>query len=411
MASPNSSPNIPSSTSMTEWDKEKLVSLVRKQGLSLSQNKLHHFSQWLGSLDPEQKISQASVIKAIKKFKSPSNLALRLLEDKLVVPRFTRFSQDIQEIFELTQQIEGGAVANYIPQLQRMSTDAFAVSICTIDGQQIHLGDSDQYFCVQSSCKPINYGLVLEEHGEELVHQHVGHEPSGSMFNELSLNDKCIPHNPMINSGAIMCCSLMKPHLSMADRFDYVMDTWKALCGEHKVGFNNPVYLSERQSSDRNFAIAYFMREKGAFPPGVNLKNVLEFYFQCCSIEVTAPLMSIVAATLANSGTCPLTDRAIFGPGTIKDTLSLMYSCGMYNFSGEFAFKVGLPAKSGVSGVIMIVVPGIMGICLWSPPLDTTGNSYKGLHFIRSLVDSYNLHTYDTIVSTEQTKKDIRSKK
>lgn len=393
----------------SSWTKEKLVNLVRSNGLSLSDQKLSGLSRFIGTLNSNDSISHEALLKALKKTSTDSQLAVNLLTGKVVIPSFVEFKKDFKEIFNQTKKIQGGRVADYIPQLQRFSSDAFAASICTVDGQQLHLGDSDQHFCVQSSCKPINYGLVLEEHGNQVVHRHVGHEPSGTMFNELSLNDQAIPHNPMINSGAIMCCSLIRPHLSMADRFDYVMETWQALSGNQKVNFNNAVYLSERQSSDRNFALAYFMREKGAFPAGVNIKSVLEFYFQCCSIETTAPQMSVIAATLANSGTCPLTDQVIFGPGTIKDTLSLMYSCGMYNFSGEFAFKIGLPAKSGVSGVIMIVVPGIMGICLWSPPLDSTGNSFKGLHFIRKLVDVYNIHTYDSIVSGNQHKKDILS--
>ena len=117
-------------------------------------------------------------------------------------------------------------------------------------------------FCVQSSCKPINYCLAVEENGMEKVHSHVGHEPSGKSFAALTLNSKGLPHNPLINSGAIMCNSLIKSEASTADRFDHVLQTWKAGCNSQDVSFNNPVYLSERETADRNFALAYFMREK-----------------------------------------------------------------------------------------------------------------------------------------------------
>jgi glutaminase len=201
----------------------------------------------------------------------------------------------------------------------------------------------------------------------------------------------------MINAGAIMSCSLIKPELQMADRFDYIMDRWTSLSGNEKPTFSNSVYLSERQTADRNFALGYFMREHKAFPEGTELIDILEFYFQCCSIEVTADTMSIVAATLANGGICPTTDKRIFDPKTVQHCLSLMYSCGMYDFSGEFAFSIGLPAKSGVSGGMIIVIPNVMGICTWSPRLDRHGNSVRGIKFCKSLVETFNFHNYDNL--------------
>ena len=165
---------------------------------------------------------------------------------------------------------------------------------------------------------------------------------------------------------------------TMADRFDYVLQRWGQAAGGTMPGFSNPTYLSERKTADRNFALGYFMREKGAFPEGTDLVETLEFYFQCCSLELTAEAMSVVAATLANGGVCPLTGERVFQSGTVRKCLSLMSSCGMYDFSGEWAFRVGLPAKSGVSGVIMIVVPNVMGLVCWSPRLDENGNSVRG---------------------------------
>ena len=334
-----------------------------------------------------------------------------IFQGDLVIPEFNDFCQEIEEIYKKVKENKDGKVADYIPQLGRVDPEKYAVSICTIDGQEFHLGDSKDKFCVQSSSKPFNYCMALEEFGSEYVHKHVGQEPSGKGFNELTLNERGLPHNPMINSGAIMACSMIKPKLDIADRFDFVLDTWQRLAGKSHVGFNNSVYLSEKQTADRNFALGYFMRESGAFPENTNLLDILEFYFQCCSIELNSRAMASIAATLANGGTNPLTEDEVFHPSTVKNCLSLMGSCGMYDFSGEFSFKIGLPAKSGVSGVIILVIPNVMGISIWSPRLDSIGNSVRGIEFCTEIIEKYNFHNYDSLVSARLEKKDPRQKK
>ena len=325
-------------------------------------------------------------------------LVRKTLEGGMAIPDFQDFCNKITEIYNLLKNEKGGKVADYIPQLARVNPDQFGVSICTVDGQRFSIGDSETFFCSQSSCKPVNYCLALEDREEDKVHQHVGHEPSGRGFNELTLNTAGLPHNPMINAGAIMCCSLLKPELPLADRFEYVMDMFAKLAGHQQPRFNNSVYLSEKATADRNFALGYFMREKQAFPEGADLTEVLEFYFQCCSIEVTSSMMATVGATLASAGICPTTDEKILKPEVVKNCLSLMSSCGMYDFSGEFAFKIGLPAKSGVSGVVMVVIPNLMGICIWSPRLDPIGNSVRGTKFCQELVKHFNFHTFDSLI-------------
>ncbi|MFH8385808.1 glutaminase A [Kitasatospora sp. NPDC018058] len=342
--------------------------------------------------------------------RSNHGLLARAITGELVIPDFPSFVADITGIYRSLLQERRGAVADYIPQLKRVPADRFAIAVCTVDGQQFAVGDSDTGFCVQSVCKPINYCLTLEEHGAELVHRYVGREPSGRGFNELSVNGDGLPHNPMINSGAIMSCSLLKPSLDIADRFDYVADTWRRLSGGNPVGFNNAVYLSERQTADRNFALGYFMR--GAFPERTDLIEILEFYFQCCSVEVNASGLASVAATLANGGVVPLTGDRVFSTDSVQKCLSLMSSCGMYDYSGEFAFTIGLPAKSGVSGALMLVIPQVMGIAIWAPRLDALGNSVRGIEFCRQLVDRYNFHMYDSLVGSDRGgKRDPRLKK
>lgn len=335
----------------------------------------------------------------------------RAVRGNLVIPDFEGFREEIQDIFEAAAANETGHVANYIPQLARVPAHHFGVALCTIDGQRTSIGDTEVDFSVQSCTKPINYCIALEEYGEEAFHRTVGREPSGRGFNELTLNKDHKPHNPMINAGAIATCSLIKKDVAMADRFDHVMSQWARLQGGRKAGFSNAVYLSERQTADRNFALGYFMKEKGVFPEGSNLVETLEFYFQCCSIESNCEKMSIIAATLANGGVCPITGERVLSPSTVRSCLSLMYSCGMYDFSGEFAFSIGLPSKSGVSGALMVVVPNTMGICIWSPRLDSLGNSVRGIDFCRRLVDRFNFHNYDNLVGSVGAKKDPRRRR
>ncbi|MGF1426452.1 glutaminase A [Kitasatospora sp. LaBMicrA B282] len=326
-----------------------------------------------------------------------SGLISKAARGELAVPDFPALVGDIRRIYAEVCADTRGAVADYIPQLARVDADQFAISVCTVDGQRFSIGDAQTDFCLQSVSKAVNYCLALDEHGPDTVHRHVGREPSGVGFNELAFNKSGLPHNPMINAGAIMSCALIKPGLDTADRFDYVSDAWRRLSGGRRVGFNNAVYLSERQTADRNFALGYSMRERRAFPAGTDLVQTLEFYFQCCSIEVNASQLAVAAASFANAGVCPLTEDRVVSDQSVKSCLSLMSSCGMYDFSGEFAFTIGLPAKSGVAGALMLVVPQLMGIAIWSPRLDTQGNSVRGIEFCRRLAECYNVHMYDSL--------------
>jgi glutaminase len=399
--------------------RRELDEMLHLAGLSIEDSRLRRSRDAL--LEAEQLRAPKPVVVDIAIPKSDFCKAIRhdillierALQGNMVVPDFDDFCRDIDEIYATVRQNRAGAAANYIPQLDlpEPEVDSFGVALCTVDGQRHAVGDTDVSFTVQSNCKPVNYCLALEEHGVSKVHMHVGREPSGATFNALTLNADGRPHNPMINAGAIVACSLVGLNRagqsrSAADpnnrgfaghRFAYVLDAWAALAGGVRPGFNNAVFLSERETADRNFALGYFMREKGAFPPGINLQEVLEFYFQCCSIEVTTRMMSVVAATLANGGICPVTGERVFSTETVQHCLSLMYSCGMYDYSGEFAFKVGLPAKSGVAGALMIVVPNVMGICCWSPRLDRNGNSVRGTDFCDRLVATFNFHNYDNL--------------
>ena len=324
-------------------------------------------------------------------------LVEQALQGKVVIPDFSNFCWHISNIYESTNTNVEGGVADYIPQLAKVNPDLYGVALCTVDGQRFEVGDTSEEFCVQSCCKPTTYCLALEEHGPDYVHRYVGREPSGLNFNELALGQDGEPHNPMINAGAIMCSAMIRQDLDLAGRFDHLLERWTALCGHRKVHFNNAVYQSERNSADRNYALGYYMREHNAFPEDTNMLETLEFYFQSCSIELDAQQLALLAATLANGGVCPVTGNRILRTKNVQHCLSLMVSCGMYDFSGEFAFSVGLPAKSGVSGAMIVVIPNVMGLGLWSPRIDKRGNPIRCVEFCKKLVSRFNFHNYDNI--------------
>ncbi|CAL7939616.1 unnamed protein product [Xylocopa violacea] len=341
-------------------------------------------------------------------------LISRAFRHQFIIPDWSGFTKHIEDFYWRCKSNAEGKVASYIPQLARMSPDYWGVSVCTIDGQRFSIGDTSIPFTLQSCSKPLTYAIALDRLGQEVVHQYVGQEPSGRNFNELVLDYNMKPHNPMINAGAILVCSLLKslikPEMTLAEKFDFTMNYFKRLAGGENLGFNNAVFLSEREAADRNYALGFYMREHNCYPDKSNLKEIMDFYFQCCSMEANCDTMAVMAATLANGGICPITEEKVLKPDSVRDVLSLMHSCGMYDYSGQFAFKVGIPAKSGVSGSLLVVIPNVMGICTWSPPLDPLGNSCRGVQFCEELVTEFNFHRYDNLKHATN-KKDPRRHK
>ncbi|KAK0405514.1 hypothetical protein QR680_018032 [Steinernema hermaphroditum] len=311
---------------------------------------------------------------------SPSiELLNRALQKKLVIPEWKSFTSTIANIYDECANIKDGNVATYIPELARADPNLWGAAICTIDGQRGRWGDAKS----------------IDECGVENVHKYVGQEPSGRLFNDICLDSENKPHNPMVNAGAIAVTSLLKPSTTLSERFGYIMERMRQFTANEKLSFNNAVYLSERESADRNYAIGFYMQ-------------VLDLYFMLCSIETDVETLSVMAATLANGGVCPLNQERTVCHQAVRDTLTLMHSCGMYDYSGKFAFYVGIPSKSGVSGAMMVVVPNVLGMALYSPPLDQLGNSVRGVEFAKKLVAQFNFHNFDNIQYGPKRKVDPR---
>jgi glutaminase len=286
-----------------------------------------------------------------------------------------------------------GKVADYIPELARADRRWFGISIATADGQCFEVGDCKQLFTLQSVSKPFVYGLALEDHGLEHVLSRIGVEPTGEAFNAIVLDEKSNrPFNPMVNAGAIATADLIKGK-DFPERVSRMMGMFGRYCGRD-VYVDNSVFMSERMTGHRNRAIGHLMLNFGMVDE--KIEDSLEIYFQQCSVLVNCRDLAIMGATLANGGVNPLTNQRALAQTHVKHLLSIMHSCGMYDYAGEWAYRVGIPAKSGVGGGIVGVIPGRFGIAVFSPPLDAKGNSVRGIRVFEDLSRRFGLHVFES---------------
>lgn len=284
-----------------------------------------------------------------------------------------------------------GAVASYIPELAAVDPDLFGIAIATTEGEVVTVGDADTFFSIQSASKPFMFGRALDSLGRAEALRRVNVEPSGEAFNSIVLDEATNrPFNPLVNSGAIATTDLIDgPDLT--SRVKQMLSVFATYTGR-PVHVDNATFISERLTGHRNRAIAHLMLNFGMIQDRVD--ETLELYFQQCSVMVTCKDLAVMAATLANGGVNPVTGERALLADHVKDVLSIMFSCGMYDFAGEWGYTVGLPAKSGVSGGILAVVPGRFGIGVFSPPLDARGNSVRGVAVCRALSQRFGLHTF-----------------
>jgi glutaminase len=281
-----------------------------------------------------------------------------------------------------------GAVANYIPELGKADPDQFGISLATLDGHVYEVGDTRVPFTIQSMSKPFVFALALDTLGAARVESAIGVEPSGDPFNSIRLNADNHPFNPMVNAGAIACSGLI--HEAKGDAaFEIIRQALGRFAGRD-LGVDEAVYASESATGDRNRAIGYLLRNSAVVKDDVDA--VLEVYFRQCAILVTARDTAVMAATLANRGVNPVTGEQVMTPYAISRALSVMTSSGMYDYAGEWIYRVGIPAKSGVGGGILAALPARLGLGSYSPRLDSHGNSVRGIKVCEALSLHYDLH-------------------
>ena len=281
-----------------------------------------------------------------------------------------------------------GAVANYIPELGKADPALFGISLATMDGEVYSTGDSDRTFTIQSISKAFVFAMALDRLGPDEIRKTVSVEPSGEAFNSIRLTEDNRPFNPMVNAGAIACSGLIH-RIAGADAFALVQQELGRFAGR-PLSLDTAVYESESATGDRNRAIAWMLRNYGIVQGDVD--EILDVYFRQCSLLVTARDLAIMAATLANRGINPVTREQIISDQTVARTLSVMTSSGMYDYAGEWTYRVGIPAKSGVGGGIIAALPGQLGLGTFSPLLDDHGNSVRGLQVCEALSSGFELH-------------------
>jgi len=285
---------------------------------------------------------------------------------------------------------EQGKVATYIPELGKIDKNISGIVVIDINNNIYSAGDKNFKFTIQSMSNAVTLLLALMDYGDK-VFEKVGKEPSGDPFNSLKrLTNKNTdkPFNPMINAGAITITSMIKAK-NKEERIERIINLFKKMTGNNDININMDVYNSELRTGDKNRSIAYFLKDKKIIEGEVC--DVLDTYFKQCSIEVTCFDLANIGATLANDGISPITKKRIVSSKHATIVKALMFTCGMYDDSGEFALEVGIPAKSGVSGGIFCAVPNKMGIGVIGPSLDKKGNSVVGIELLKKITKEKDL--------------------
>ena len=310
-----------------------------------------------------------------------------------------KFSEKILPIASFLKEVHdtsilniSGKNADYIPELSAADPNQFGIALTSSDGHIHEIGDSLNFFTIQSISKAFVYSLALELVGEQAVNEIIGVEPSGEAFNSIKFQDDNRPFNPMVNAGAIACTALIYS-LEGANAFYRIQEIMGRFAGRN-LHLDEKVFESENATGDRNRAIAWLLKNNKIMKTDVE-KSLLT-YFKQCSLQVSARDLSIMGATLACNGFNPVTKKRVISIGNAIKTMSIMASAGMYDYSGEWLYRVGLPAKSGVGGGIIAALPSQFGLGSFSPPLDQQGNSVRGIEVCKMVSSYYNLHILET---------------
>lgn len=287
-----------------------------------------------------------------------------------------------------------GKLASYIPALLKADVNDLGIAIVNLDGEEYFAGNCDVNFTIQSISKIVGLMIALQDNGKEKVLKKVNVEPTGEGFNsivKLETTETGRPYNPMINAGAIVTTSLIKGDTE-EDKLRKLIDFMKKATNNPNIKINEEVYISEKLTGDRNRALAYFMKSSGILEG--NVEEILDLYFRQCSIEANAIDLARLGAVLANDGIIPWNGERLVDKEICRIVKSIMVTCGMYDASGEFAVRIGIPAKSGVGGGIVGAVPKRMGIGVYGPALDEKGNSFAGLKVLGDLAKELELSIF-----------------
>ena len=327
---------------------KKFIAALDKTGINVFKD--NRFQTLMDALIAERSVTDSDQIPVLKsipleefeQFCRPSaSLINQALSGELILPDFGSFCKDVRRIFHRCQCIREGEASKSIIQPSQQPVDLWSVSICTVDGQRMSVGNHATPFSMQSLRDVLIYTLAITDCGEEEVHSRVGKEPAGDVHDSLVLDRDGLPHNAMIPAGALAVISLLKPHFTLPDRFDYLFGIYERLAGFEGIDFSNTNYLAEKMAADQIYSIAYhLMGHSKVFPKNCKIEQTIDLYLQLNSIECTTDSAAIIAATLANGGVCPFTAEAVYSPEAVRNALSLLHSCGVKKISGQFRISI-----------------------------------------------------------------------
>ena len=303
------------------------------------------------------------------------------------------YKTTLKAVYNKYHSDTSGRNASYIPELAKADPNRFAISIATVDGKIFSIGDSNFAFSLQSISKVFAYALALQDNDEKIIFDNIGLDATGEKFNSITTIERTSAntHNPYVNAGAIQTTSYIKGKNSV-EKWDRLFSLLKALSDEH-LFFSKQIYDSETETNTRNHAIAQLLKSHNMLKG--DPKDVLDRYTKACSVMVTTKQLALMGATLANNGINPITKKQIISSSVTRHVLSQMLMNGLYEKSGTWFVKIGVPAKSGVSGGLLAIIPNEMAIAVFSPPLDSTGTSVRGQKVINALSNLWGLHLLD----------------
>ena len=299
--------------------------------------------------------------------------------------------ESLNDLYEKHRHCDEGMLATYIPELSKADPSWLGIALADVDGRVLEFGNSRIEFTIQSVSKPFIFGAALDFLGRDEVLKRVGVEPSGDSFNGIEFQKGQRPYNAMINPGAILATSLI-PGSTADEKLSHILEILSKAAGR-QLTIDEATYRSESETGHRNRAIGHLLRSLDLLEQDID--EILEAYFRQCSVLVNTHDLAVMGETLANMGTNPITGESVFGIDTVRDVLSVMFSCGMYDYAGEWAFRVGIPAKSGVSGGLIAVVNRQFGLGIFSPRLDPMGNTVRGVRVCTDFAEQNGLHAFN----------------
>lgn len=318
---------------------------------------------------------------------------------------YQEVEEAVKRAYDKVKTISRGSNADYIPYLKNVPSDLFGVSVCMTSGHLIEIGDTSYNFGIESVSKVFTALLAMEQWGADKLLEMIGADATGMPFNSIMaiLLEADHPSTPLVNAGAIAACSMIKPQGGAAAKWRAIQSFIEAMAGS-KVTLLDELYSSESQTNYNNRSIAWLLRRFEKIYDDPNMS--LDLYTRQCSLGITAQQLSVAAATIAYSGNNPITGEQIFKPNLSQHIISLMATVGFYENSGDWMYRTGLPAKTGVGGGIMAVVPGVMGLAAFAPPLDTAGNSVKAQEVLAQIAADLNINIFSadrtTVTTTDE---------